>query len=247
MRDDVRERARSYFGDVSASSAEQSSADHSSGRSPREDEASGGSSEPTSGGVSPAHDWHHVRRVAALAETLAAEYEQHEVDDDVLFAAVWLHDIGRAKEDRGEIEDHAEWGAAEAGEILADGLGASAETVRAVQHCIRAHRFSNDVEPETREAEILCDADNLDALGAVGIARCFSYGGENGHSLHDPDLPPEADDTAAGATQFNHFHKKILSLPDRMYTEAGRDLAAERRAFVVEFLDRFEREVAGDA
>jgi len=65
--------------------------------------------------------------------------------------------------------------------------------------------------------------------------------------MHDPDLPPEADDTAAGATQFNHFHKKILTLPDRMYTDAGREIAEERRAFVVDFLDRFEREVAGDA
>ncbi|WP_132058964.1 HD domain-containing protein [Halorussus amylolyticus] len=192
---------------------------------------------------SPAHDWHHVERVGELAETLAEAYE---VDEDVLFAAVWLHDIGRAREDRGEIEDHAEWGASEAGDILADGLGARAETVRAVQHCIRAHRYSNDVEPESREAELLSDADNLDALGAVGIARCFAYGGELGQVLYDSDLSLEDDDTAAGATQFNHFHKKILSLPDRMYTEAGRELAAERREFVVEFLDRFEREVAGE-
>ncbi|USZ66668.1 HD domain-containing protein [Halorussus salilacus] len=193
--------------------------------------------------IAPAHDWYHVERVAALATTLAEEYE---VDETVLFAATWLHDIGRAREDRGEIEDHAEWGAREAGEILADGLGARAETVGAVQHCIRAHRFSNDVEPRTREAELLSDADNLDALGAVGIARCFAYGGELGQTLHDPDLPPEADDSTAGATQFNHFHKKILRLPDRMYTEAGRELAEERRAFVVEFLDRFEREVGGE-
>jgi uncharacterized protein len=194
-------------------------------------------------GVAPAHDWHHVRRVARLAETLAAEYD---VDETVLFAAVWLHDIGRGREDRGEIDDHAEWGASEAAEILSD-LGAESDTVDAVRHCIRAHRYSNDVEPRTREAEFLCDADNLDALGAVGIARCFAYGGELGQPLHDPDLPPAADDTAAGATQFNHFHKKILTLPDRMYTDAGRELAEERRVFVVDFLDRFEREVAGDA
>ncbi|WP_135805906.1 HD domain-containing protein [Halorussus marinus] len=193
--------------------------------------------------VAPAHDWHHVRRVARLAETLAGEYD---VDETVLFAAVWLHDVGRGREDRGEIDDHAEWGAREAAGILSD-LGADSETVDAVAHCIRAHRYSNDVDPRTREAELLCDADNLDALGAVGVARCFTYGGELGQPIHDPELPPEDDDTAAGATQFNHFHKKILTLPDRMYTDAGRALADERQAFVVAFLDRFEREVAGDA
>lgn len=192
--------------------------------------------------ASPAHDWHHVRRVARLAETLAGEYD---VDEEVLFAAVWLHDVGRAREDRGEIDDHAEWGAAEAGEILSD-LGATAETVDAVQHCIRAHRYSNDVEPETREAELLSDADNLDALGAVGIARIFSYGGELGQPIHDPDLPPEVDDTAAGQTQLNHLHKKLLSLRDRMYTEAGRELADERHAYVAAFAERFEREAAGE-
>ncbi|UPV75556.1 HD domain-containing protein [Halorussus limi] len=208
MRDEVRERAETYFGDVS-----------------------------------PSHDWQHVRRVARLAETLADEYDP---DEDVLFAAVWLHDIGRAKEDRGEIEDHAEWGATEAADILRD-LGADDDTVEAVQHCIRAHRYSNDVEPETREAEILSDADNLDALGAVGVARTFVYGGELGQPMHDPDLPPEADDTETGETQFNHLHKKVLSLRDRMYTDAGREIAAARSEYVAEFAGRFEREVAGDA
>jgi uncharacterized protein len=193
-------------------------------------------------GASPCHDWHHVQRVARLAETLVAEYD---ADEEVLFAAIWLHDVGRAKEDRGEIEDHAEWGAAEAARILTD-LGAADETVAAVQHCIRAHRYSNDVEPETREAEILCDADNLDAIGAVGIARCFSFGGEHGFTIHDPDLPLEADDSAAGETQLNHVHEKLLSLRDRMYTDAGRELAEDRHEYVAEFAERFEREAAGE-
>ena len=193
--------------------------------------------------ASPAHDWHHVRRVARLAETLVDEQDVA-IDEDVLFAAVWLHDVGRTKEDRGEIADHAEWGAREAGRILRD-LDADADTVAAVQHCIRAHRYSNDVDPETPEAELLSDADNLDALGAVGVARVFSYGGELGQPLHDPDLPPDADDSASGETQLNHVHEKILSLRDRMYTDAGRALAEERHDYVVEFAERFEREAAG--
>jgi uncharacterized protein len=192
--------------------------------------------------VAPTHDWHHVRRVATLAETLAAE---DNADETVLFVAVWLHDIGRGREDRGEIDDHAKWGAREAKRILAD-FDPARETVEAVQHCVRAHRFSNDVEPETLEAKLLSDADNLDALGAVGIARNFCYSGEHGKPLHDPDRPIETDDTAAGSTAVNHFHKKILRIPKRMHTDAGRKLADERPAFVEQFVDRFERKATGE-
>ncbi len=192
--------------------------------------------------VAPAHDWHHVQRVANLAETLAAEYDP---DERILFSAVWLHDIGRGREDRDEIDDHAGWGAEEAKEILAE-FDAAEHEIRAIQHCIRAHRFSNDVEPETLEAKLLSDADNLDAIGAIGIARVFCYGGEHGSIMHDPNLPLDADETRAGATSMNHFHKKILRLPGRMYTDAGRRVADERREFVETFIDRFEREVDGE-
>lgn len=196
------------------------------------------------GDMNPAHDWHHVQRVESLAETLLETYGG--ADERVVHHAVWLHDIGRAREDRGEIDDHAEWGAEKAEQLL-ESRGEDGDHVDAVCHAIRVHRYSNDLQPETREAEILCDADNLDALGAVGIARCFSYGGEREETIHDPDISLDEDDTAVGRTQYNHFHKKILNLPDRMYTEAGRVLAEERGAFVERFLDRFDREVAGQA
>ncbi|MCU4975226.1 HD domain-containing protein [Halobacteria archaeon AArc-m2/3/4] len=205
----------------------------------------------------PAHDWHHVQRVETLAERLAAA---RSTDDRVLGLAVLLHDIGRGKEDAGEIDDHAAWGAEEARRILSsseefglevvDGLpmgdiDVADETIDAVGHCIRAHRYSNDVEPTTLEARILSDADNLDALGAIGIARVFSYGGEKGTAIHDPAVPIEEDDSRAGRTSVNHIHKKILELPDRMYTDEGRELAAERTRVVVDFVDRLEAEVSG--
>ena len=193
--------------------------------------------------LSPAHDWHHVERVEALAERLLEEYD--DADERTVRLAALLHDIGRAREDRGDIDDHATWGAQEARSLLAE-RDVSETRIDAVCHAIRVHRYSNDLEPETREAEILCDADNLDALGAVGIARCFTYGGELGETIHDPDLPLDADDSADGETQYNHFYKKILDLPDRMYTEAGRAIAADRREVVEEFLERFDREVAGE-
>ncbi|WP_256295719.1 HD domain-containing protein [Haloarchaeobius salinus] len=196
------------------------------------------------GGLAPTHDWHHVERVVENARTLAARTDAP-VDEETLLAAAWLHDIGRKREADGEIADHAEWGAAEARRIL-DAQDVPAGTVDAVAHCIRAHRFSNDVEPRSYEAELLSDADNLDAIGAVGLARTFAYAGEHGHTLHDPELPPEADDSPAGETSFNHVHKKLLRIEDRMYTDAGRTMAADRHAFLETFVDRFEREVAGE-
>jgi len=192
--------------------------------------------------MSPAHDWHHVQRVEALANRLVAEYA---VDERAVELAVLLHDIGRAMEDAGEIEDHAVWGARKARQILKD-RNVPAQRVETVSQAIRAHRYSNDIEPATREAEVLCDADNLDALGAVGLARCFTYGGELGEAIHDPDVPPSEDSTAVGRTQYNHLHKKILSLPERMYTDAGTALAEDRAAFVERFVDRFDAEVAGE-
>jgi uncharacterized protein len=193
--------------------------------------------------LSPAHDWHHVERVEALAETLLAKYD--EADAHTVELAVLLHDVGRAREDRGEIDDHATWGAREAREILSD-HGIDEERIDAVCHAIRVHRYSTDRDPETLEAEILCDADNLDALGASGVARCFTYGGERGQTIYDPEMLPEDDASTGGQTQYNHFHKKILDLPNRMYTDAGREIADDRAAFVETFLDRLDSEVAGE-
>jgi len=203
-------------------------------------------------GVSPGHDFQHVERVVSTAKRLADEFDagdatDRDVDREVLVAAAWLHDVGRAKETRGEIDDHAEWGASEARSVLDDLELGSSEQREHVAQCVRAHRFSNDVEPETLEAELLSDADNLDATGAVGIARVFAYAGEHGRTLYDPERPPETDESASGETSFNHFHKKILHLEERMYTDAGRRVAADRQAYVETFLDRFEREAHGDA
>lgn len=190
----------------------------------------------------PAHDWYHVQRVEQLADRLAVD--RSDVDEQVLGLAALLHDVGRSREDAGEIEDHAEWGAREARRLLSD-LEVEPDVVDAVCHCIRAHRFSNDVEPETPEAMVLSDADNLDALGAIGIARTFSHGGVVGAPLHDPALPVEHDDSAAGRTSANHLRKKILHLRERMYTDEGRRLAVDRHEFVRTYLEQFEAEVTG--
>ncbi|MFB6147961.1 MAG: HD domain-containing protein, partial [Candidatus Nanohaloarchaea archaeon] len=187
----------------------------------------------------PAHDWHHVKRVEKLAEKIA---EKEGADSQVVKLGAILHDIGRSREDRGEIDDHAKWGAREASEILGD-AGFSTETIKQVRHCVRSHRYSNSIEPETVEAEVVSDADNLDAMGATGIARTFAVCGERGSVMADPELPVEEDSTEEGETSLNHLQKKILDLENRMYTDTGKSIAAERHSFVEDFVQRMKEEL----
>lgn len=194
------------------------------------------------GDVSPSHDWHHVERVEALAEKLA---DEEDADKEVVKISVLLHDIGRGKEDRGQVDDHAEWGAEEAEKILKE-YGYDDETVEKVQHCIETHRYSNDIEPETVEAEVLADADNLDALGASGVARTFCYSGENGRPVSDTDLFPGEDDSEYGETGLNHLTNKILTLKERMYTTAGKKIAEGRHRFVEDFVEQMTGEMKGE-
>ncbi|MDY6778254.1 MAG: HD domain-containing protein [Candidatus Nanohaloarchaea archaeon] len=188
-------------------------------------------------GVNPAHDWWHVQRVDALAGRLV---EETGADERTVRLAVLLHDIGRKKEDEGEIDDHAVWGAEKAEEILAD-IGVRPGLVTDVKHCVKTHRYSNEYEPETLEAKVLSDADNLDALGAVGIARVFAYSGGIGQEMHG-SVPLEEDERG---TTIAHLRGKILDLRSRLYTDAADRIAERREEYVRSFLERFEREVEG--
>ena len=202
--------------------------------------------------AAPAHDWHHVERVERLARRLADAFDESDerddgddgddgdasVDRDVLRASVYLHDIGREREARGEVDDHAAWAARQVPDLLADLT--DERTVERVRHCVRSHRYSGTVEPETAEAELLCDADNLDAMGAVGVGRTFAHGGTLGEPMHG-----EADDPRSGG-QLAHLRGKVSSLRDRMYTGPGRELAAERHAVVERFVEEFEAELVGE-
>lgn len=193
------------------------------------------------GDVTPAHDWFHVKRVENIALNLA---EKEEADKEIVQASVLLHDIGRKKEDEGEIEDHAIWGSKTAEEILKD-IGYNEDLIEKVRECIESHRYSRGPEPESLEAQVLSDADNLDALGATGIARTFSYGGEYSRVIADSDLPAKEDPEDSGSNSFNHLQKKILSLKERMYTESGLEIAEERHEYVEDFVERFKDEMEG--
>lgn len=125
----------------------------------------------------PAHDRFHAKRVHDLSIRLANECEST-VDRGVLSAAAWLHDIGRPRERTGEIEQHGEWAAVEAEELLA-AEAVPADRIEAIEHCLRAHSIrSTSPEPETLEAKLLFDADKLDAAGARGLIRLVYCRGE---------------------------------------------------------------------
>jgi uncharacterized protein len=176
-------------------------------------------------GDGPVHGWGHALRVERLALRILGSEDG--VDEEVVRLGAVLHDIGRRRESAGDVDEHASWGAAEARDILGVGdRGYDDGTVDAVAHCVVAHRHSTGPEPRTAEARTVADADDLDALGAVGVARAFGHGGG-------------FDDTA------DHIRDKLLSLRDGMRTEAGREIAEDRHRFTETFLREFEEERQG--
>jgi len=134
--------------------------------------------------------------------------------------------------------------AAAAGVFLHD-AGYADQFIPAIQHAIEAHSFSAKIPPRTVEAQVVQDADRLDALGAVGIARTMMLGGVMGKPLYDADEPFPITRTAdAGENVLDHFFVKLLTLSDTMQTCAGRDEAARRTAFMREYLAHLGHELA---
>ena len=190
------------------------------------------------------HDFDHVLRVLALAERIG---QAEGADMEVMRTAVLLHDVGRAQADTDGL-DHAALGAAQVREILA---GQPSAKVEAVAHAVAAHRYRADAEPETLEAQVLFDADKLDAIGAVGIARAFAYGGAHGQRLWVPvesvnaaRWKKEGDDPNAH-TPIHEFVVKLSKLKSRLFTPTGRAIAGERHAFMVSFFERMDAEIQG--
>ncbi|MDV2481898.1 HD domain-containing protein [Methanoculleus sp. Wushi-C6] len=169
-----------------------------------------------------AHGFDHTLRVVRLCEEIGA---REGADMKILIPAAVFHDIARPLEERTGVP-HEEEGARMAAEYL-EAAGCPADLIAGIVHAIHAHRYSTGIEPGTLEARILSDADNLDAMGAVGIARTFMQAGERGTGIAD----------AA-----DHFHDKLLNLKDRMYTGSAREIAGRRHALLVAFLEALEDE-----
>lgn len=173
-------------------------------------------------GVSGSHGMDHTLRVFSLCRIIG---NGEGADMRILLPAALLHDIARPLEKERGVP-HEEEGARIAVRYLTS-IGYDPELIGPVASAILTHRFTTKVKPKTLEARVLSDADKLDAMGAVGIARTFLRAGEHAGGI---------DDAVA------HFHEKLLKLPDHMYTGTGRKIAAERKLFLVKFLETLERE-----
>jgi uncharacterized protein len=191
----------------------------------------------------PAHDWAHVERVVRMARRLT---RAEGANLAVVVPAAWLHDCAQTPKDTPERRT-ASAEAARRATVFLDETDYPAKHLDAIGHAIEAHSFSAGVAPRTLEAQVVQDADRLDALGAVGIARCFAVGGALGHALYDPDEPLPRD-RAPDDDRFavDHFFEKLLSLAGQMQTGTGHAIAEERTAFMRDYLDQFEREALGD-
>jgi uncharacterized protein len=202
-------------------------------------------------GEDTAHDYDHIVRVMALADTIQA---QEGGDLPTIWAAVALHDIGQARE-RLHGGDHALIGAAMAAELLTN-TPFPQYAIPAVQQAIRDHRMTGGATPQSIEARILYDADKLDSLGAIGIARLYCITGHYNQKVYAPmpaDIVEPVDPLLvrqlrrrADYSPSIEFRLLFGNLPDRMTTNAGRKMAQERYSYMEEFFSRLKQEAEGE-
>jgi len=192
------------------------------------------------------HDWFHIHRVRNLAMRIG---RTEEVDLFTVELGALLHDIADYKFHGGDVE----LGPKKAVEFL-NSLDCDPEVVEHVEKIIQniSYRGGRETQFQSRELDVLRDADRLDAIGAIGIARTFNYGGFKNRPLYDPSIPPveehtEKSYTSSTAPTLNHFYEKLLRLKDTMQTEEGRRIAEERHLFMQEYVSRFLAEWRGEA
>jgi uncharacterized protein len=191
------------------------------------------------------HAWEHTQRVFRLCRHIGAV---EGVDMDVLLIAACLHDIGRVHQDTSDGKVcHAEKGVALARPII-EPLPLADDRKINILHCIHAHRFRKPPVPITAEARVLFDADKLDAIGAVGVARAYLFAGEVGARLHNPDVDVEnTRPYTSEDTGFREFKVKLSKIKEGMLTREGAGMAERRHAFMAAFFDRLQAEHRGEA
>ncbi|MBW8359959.1 MAG: HD domain-containing protein [Weeksellaceae bacterium] len=198
------------------------------------------------------HDWFHIERVWNLAKKIA---EIESCNREVVELAALLHDIADPKFHDG----NEELALTISGEHLVS-IGAEADIIQQVLFIIKHMSFKNSLEtgpasalmttgsrtPLT-ELHIVQDADRLDAIGAIGIARTFNFGGYKNNLMYDPEIKPKLNMTKAeykknDGTTINHFYEKLLLLKDRMNTVTAKKIASRRHDFMLKFLEEFYNE-----
>ena len=189
------------------------------------------------------HDLSHILRVWHNATAIARSEPDCEME--LLVAAVLLHDCVAVEKNSALRPQASRLAGARAREIVRN-LGWDPTRTQALVHAIEAHSFSAGIEPQTVEARILQDADRLDAIGAIGIARCFYVAGRMGSALYDPaDFDAATRDVDDRHYAIDHFKAKLFPVSDEFCTAAGRTMAAERVEVMHHFVSAFRAEVDG--
>lgn len=187
------------------------------------------------------HDWFHIQRVYNNAMLIAKD---EKVDILVVGLGALLHDIADAK-----FNDGDETLAPKMAREFLKSSGVAQKTIDHVVHIIANSSFKNSLDKSkkklvSKELQVVQDADRLDAIGAIGIARAFNYGGFKNRKLYDPQIAPKLDMTkeeykkSKGPT-INHFYEKLLLLKDTLKTSAGKKIAEKRHKFMMDYLEQF--------
>jgi uncharacterized protein len=192
------------------------------------------------------HDWWHIERVWRLAKTIA---KQEKVNLQVVELAALLHDIADSKFNNGDENIGPETAAA-----FLKQLGVDEVTASHVINIIKNISYKGGKTQGTfssKELDVVQDADRLDAIGAIGIARTFNYGGFKNREIYNPTIPPNLDMTKeeyknSVAPSINHFYEKLLLLKDLMNTETGKAIAKQRHNFMQNYLEQFYKEWNGE-
>lgn len=184
------------------------------------------------------HDFQHIERVYQNA--LAILHTEPEADAEVVKIAVLLHDVSDKKYTDSKEQEN---------KLIAE-LSLSEEKKQHIRDCIAQVSFNggNELEATSIEAKIVRDADRLDAIGAIGIARTFAFGGAKGRKLYDKEEGARTDMTEEeyrnkNTSSVTHFYEKLLLLKDLMITEKGKQMANERHQFMVQFLEQLQNEI----
>ncbi|TQF71545.1 HD domain-containing protein [Pseudoalteromonas luteoviolacea] len=187
-----------------------------------------------------AHDLSHVQRVVKTAKQLATE---EGADLDIVVPAAWLHDCVAVAKNHPDRAKASKLAADKAERFLIE-IGYPQEKLEGIHHAIVAHSFSANVPPTTLEAQIVQDADRMDALGAIGVSRCMKVGGAIARHLYHTGDPfcsdREPDDKNY---TLDHFFIKLLHIESQMHTQAAKKEAKRRTEFMRRFLDELAREI----
>ncbi len=193
------------------------------------------------------HDWWHMYRVWKLAKHITSK--ESKADMFVVELGALLHDIADWKFNDGDME-----AGPKAAHKWLESLGVNEDIIQAVEDIIRNVSFKGAQVKQNMnslEGQIVSDADKLDAVGAIGIARTFAYGGAHDTPIYDPNIKPVNHKTFeeyknSKSHTINHFYEKLLLLKDKLYTQTARDIATHRHEFMQQYLDEFYKEWDGE-